>query len=83
MAASSASSVTGNNRYAVARETPSILAMSVARDALVPELACLRGVGVVHLAGASTLPSVRGRSDQSGAGPLDHGVAFELSEGGA
>jgi hypothetical protein len=51
------------------------------RDPLVPEAARLRSVGVVDLAWTSALASVGCRSRGSGAGPLDHGVAFELSEG--
>jgi hypothetical protein len=45
-------------------------------------LACLGGLGVVDLARASALPPVGCGSGESGAGPLDHGVAFELGEGG-
>jgi hypothetical protein len=66
----------------VARETPNIFAMSVGRDALLPELTGLSGVGVVDLAWPSAFSSVGCGSVQPGTGPLDHGVAFELGEGG-
>ena len=52
------------------------------RDALLPELAGFGGIGVVDLAWASTLAPVGCGSGQPGAGALDHGVAFELGEGG-
>ena len=52
------------------------------RDALLPELTGLGGIGVVDLAWASALASVGGGGGQPGAGALDHGVAFELGEGG-
>ena len=52
------------------------------RDALLPELTGFGGIGVVNFAWASALAPVRCRSDETGPGALDHGVAFELSEGG-
>ena len=65
----------------MARETPSIFAMSVAVMPF-PAGARLGGGGVVDLSGTSALAPVGGGSGQPGSGALDHGVAFELSEGG-
>jgi hypothetical protein len=52
------------------------------RDALLPDLTCFGGIGVVDLAWASALAPVRCGSDETGPGPFDHGVAFELGECG-
>jgi hypothetical protein len=40
------------------------------------------GIGVVHLAWTPALPPIRCGSDETGPGPFDHGVAFELGECG-
>ena len=65
----------------MARETPTFSRCRGPR-CLVPKLAGFGGVGVVDLAWASALAPVGGGSGQPGAGPFDHGVAFELGERG-
>ena len=66
----------------MARETPNIFAMSVAVMPFSLSVRGFGGVGVVNLAWASALSPIGCGSGQPGAGPLDHGVAFELGEGG-
>ena len=50
-------------------------------NAFIPKTAGLDSIGVVNLARAATLATISGCCRETCAGPLDHGVAFELGEG--